>query len=158
MTLNDNDDSGGRRTTRALLERFYAAEARYIAAGGPGKADFSEMAACLDPDVVMHQAEGLPYGGTWRGPEGIEGFMAAMSEAWDSLEFMEQRYVVDGDRVAVFNLGRLRARATGRVLDTAVMQLITFGNGLITEIRPFYLDTIAVAEALGVRRTPAETA
>ncbi|MEU9837088.1 hypothetical protein AB0D67_36590 [Streptosporangium sp. NPDC048047] len=49
-------------------------------------------------------------------------------------------------------------RATGRVLDTAVMRLITFGNGLITEIRPFYLDTIAVAEALGVRGTPVETA
>lgn len=133
----------------AVLEKFYAAEAVYIAAGGPGKASFDELAACLDPDVVMYQAPGLPYGGTWRGPRGIEEFMAAMSAAWQSLEFMEQRFVVDRDSVAVFNRGRLQARATGRILDTAVMQLITVKHGLITEIHPFYWDTIAVAEALG---------
>ncbi|MGA4543370.1 hypothetical protein ACPA54_25605 [Uniformispora flossi] len=40
----------------AVLEKFYAAEADYIAAGGPGKASFDELAACLDPDVVMYHA------------------------------------------------------------------------------------------------------
>ncbi|MGR6999076.1 hypothetical protein ACU686_14535 [Yinghuangia aomiensis] len=57
----------------AVLEKFYAAEADYIAAGGLGKAGFDELAACLDPDVVMYQAPGLPYGGTWRGPRGHRG-------------------------------------------------------------------------------------
>lgn len=136
----------------AVLEKFYAAEADYIAAGGPGKASFDELAACLDPDVVMYQAPGLPYGGTWRGPRGIEEFMAAMSEAWQSLEFVGQKFVVEGDSVAVFNRGRLQARATGRILDTAIMQLITVERGLITEIHPFSWDTIAVAEALGVKQ------
>ncbi|MGA4543369.1 nuclear transport factor 2 family protein [Uniformispora flossi] len=78
--------------------------------------------------------------------------MAAMSEAWQSLEFVEQKFVVDGDSVAVFNRGRLQARATGRILDTAVIQLITVERGLITEIHPFSWDTIAVAEALGVKQ------
>ncbi|WP_244305588.1 nuclear transport factor 2 family protein [Kitasatospora cheerisanensis] len=132
----------------AVLQKFYAAEAAYIAAGGLGKASFDGLAACLAPEVVMYQAPGLPYGGTWRGPRGIEEFMAAMSEAWQSLDFLEQRFVLDGDVVVVMNRGRLRARATGRVLDTSVMQLITVKDGLITEIHPFYWDTIAVAEAL----------
>lgn len=132
----------------AVLQEFYAAEAAYIAAGGMGKASFDGLAGCLDPEVVMFQAPGLPYGGTWRGPRGIEEFMAAMSEAWQSLEFLEQRFVVDGDVVVVLNRGRLQARATGRILDTSVMQLITVKDGLITEIHPFYWDTIAVAEAL----------
>ncbi|MFJ8739750.1 nuclear transport factor 2 family protein [Embleya sp. NPDC127516] len=44
--------------------------------------------------------------------------------------------------------GVLTARATGRVLDTWVMQMITIRNGLITEIRPFYWDTKAVDAAL----------
>src|SRR3954451_6864928 len=74
----------------AVLQKFYAAEAAYIAAGGIGKASFDGLAGCLDPEVVMYQAPGLPYGGTWRGPRGIEEFMAAMSEAWQSLEFLEQ--------------------------------------------------------------------
>ncbi|MEW2128526.1 nuclear transport factor 2 family protein [Streptomyces sp. NPDC007259] len=135
----------------AVLQEFYAAEAAYIAAGGMGKASFDGLARCLDPEVVMHQAPGLPYGGTWRGPRGIEDFMAAMSEAWQSLEFLEQRFVVDGDVVVVLNRGRLQARATGRILDTSVMQLITVKDGLITEIHPFYWDTLAVAKALHPR-------
>ncbi|MGW3769843.1 hypothetical protein [Actinomadura verrucosospora] len=39
------------------LKDFFAAEAAYVTAGGPGKADFSGMAAHLHPDVVMYQAE-----------------------------------------------------------------------------------------------------
>ncbi|MCX4451254.1 hypothetical protein ACIOEZ_17235 [Streptomyces sp. NPDC087866] len=74
-----------------------------------------------------------------------------MSEAWQSLEFLEQRFVVDGDVVVVLNRGRLQARATGRILDTSVMQLITVKDGLITEIHPFYWDTLAVAKALHPR-------
>ncbi|WP_214415449.1 nuclear transport factor 2 family protein [Sphaerisporangium fuscum] len=140
-----NDES---RRSLEVLERFYRAEAVYIGAGGPGKADFGVMAECLDPEVVMYQADSLPYGGTWHGPSGIEGFMAGMSEAWESLEFLEQRYVVDGGSVVVWNRGLLRARATGRELETEVMQLMTIKDGRIAEIRPFYLDTAAVLAAL----------
>ncbi|WP_331771132.1 nuclear transport factor 2 family protein (plasmid) [Embleya sp. NBC_00888] len=133
----------------AVLETFFAAEAAYVAAGGrPGGASFAELAACLDPDVVMYQSPGLPYGGPRHGPSGIEDFMAAMSEAWQDMEFLEQRFAVDGDSVAILNHGLLTARATGRVLDTWVMQMITIRNGLIIEIRPFYWDTKAVDAAL----------
>jgi ketosteroid isomerase-like protein len=131
------------------LERFYAAEADYLAAGGPGKADFSGMAAHLAPDVVMYQAESLPYGGTWRGHDGMERFMAAMSEAWTGLTFLERRYAVDGETVAVHNRGVLTSRATGRELETSVLQWITVRDGLVHEFRPFYLDTAAVLDALG---------
>lgn len=144
-------DGRGALDALAVLKDFYAAEAAYIAAGGMGRASFDGLAACLDPEVVMYQAPGLPYGGTWRGPRGIEAFMAAMSETWQSLEFLEQRFVVDGDVVVVLNRGRLRARATGRVLDTSVMQMITVRDGLITEMHPFYWDTLAVADALRPR-------
>ena len=45
----------------------------------------------LDADVVMHQAPALPYGGSWHGHRGIEDFMAAMSRAWTSLEFLDRQ-------------------------------------------------------------------
>ncbi|MGI5418546.1 nuclear transport factor 2 family protein [Actinomadura luteofluorescens] len=130
------------------LERFYAAEADYLAAGGPGKGDFSVMAAHLAPDVVMYQAPSLPYGGTWRGHDGMERFMAVMSELWSELTFREQHYAVDGETVAVRNDCVFRARATGREVDTSVLQWITVRDGLVSEFRPFYLDTSAVLEAL----------
>lgn len=131
------------------LKDFFAAEADYVTAGGPGKADFAGMAAHLDPGVVMYQAESLPYGGAWVGHAGMERFMAAMSEAWTSLEFLEQRFAVHDNTVAVYNRGILRARATGQALETAVTQWFTLDNARITQIRPFYLDTAAVLRALG---------
>ena len=140
--------SGATSTTLTVLEKFFAAEAAYIEAGGPGRAAFDEVAVYLDPDVVMHQAPALPYGGSWHGHRGIEDFMAAMSRAWTSLEFLDRKFVVEGESVVVVNRGRLRARATGRTLDTSVMQLITVKDGLITEIQPFYWDTAAVLDAL----------
>ncbi|WP_225830087.1 nuclear transport factor 2 family protein [Streptomyces sp. NK08204] len=138
-----------RESVLATLERFFAAEAAYLAAGGPGHARFDEMAACLTPDVVLYQAESLPYGGVYRGPAGVERFMAEMSRYWSSLEFLEQRFVVDADSAVVFNHGMLTARDSGRQLETSVMQLITVRGDRISEFRPFYWDSLAVARTLG---------
>jgi hypothetical protein len=74
------------------MESFYAAEAAYVAAGGDGTADYGEVAAYLDPGVVLHQAPGLPFTGegTWRGHAGMERFLAAFGATWSSVEFLEQ--------------------------------------------------------------------
>ncbi|MET9323007.1 nuclear transport factor 2 family protein [Streptomyces sp. NPDC003038] len=131
-----------------VLTRFYAAESAYVAAGGPGRAPFGELAACLDPEVVLHQAPGLPYAGDWRGPDGIERFMAVMGEVWQSVEFLDQRRIIDGQDVVVTSRVRFVARASGRALDTTIVQLMTVRDGRIREIRPFYWDPAAVSAVL----------
>ncbi|MFD8705570.1 nuclear transport factor 2 family protein [Kitasatospora sp. NPDC059648] len=135
-------------STTETLERFYAAEAAYVEAGGPGAASFDEVAACLAPDVTLHQAPGLPYSGVWQGPEGIERFLAVMGEAWRTMEFLDQRCFVDGQDVVVTNHVRFVARATGRELHTRIVQEMTVRDGRIAEIRPFYWDPAAVTAAL----------
>lgn len=72
-----------------MLEGTYAAEAEYLAADGPGTASFGIVAPFFAPDAVLHQAEALPYGGTWRGHEGMERFFLAMSEPWAFLDMVE---------------------------------------------------------------------
>ncbi|MFE3225541.1 nuclear transport factor 2 family protein [Nocardia sp. NPDC059228] len=126
------------------LRAFYAAEAAYLTEG----AEFEEMARHLAPDVVMHQAASLPYGGQWTGHEGIREFLAAMGDSWDGLWFDEQHFLSEGERVVAYSRGRLRARRTGRVLETSLLQWISFQDGLITEFRPYYHDTSAVLAAL----------
>jgi ketosteroid isomerase-like protein len=135
-------------STTELLERFYDAEAHYVAAGGPGRAAFDSIARCLDPDVTLHQAPGLPYSGVWQGPEGIERFMAVMGEMWERMEFLEQRRFVDGQQVVITNRVRLTARRTGRELDTRIVQEMTVRDGRIREIRPYYWDPAAVCAVL----------
>ena len=77
----------GPASPRDVIERFYAAEAAYMAAGG-GDADasFADMAATLDPDVVLHQSPDLPWGGEFHGHAGYEDWARRMSRAFDRLE------------------------------------------------------------------------
>ncbi|WP_280444835.1 hypothetical protein [Nocardia brasiliensis] len=63
---------------RLVLERMYAAEAEYFAAGGPGTASFSTLEPFFAADVVLRQADSLPYGGIRRGHAGLDQFFRAM--------------------------------------------------------------------------------
>lgn len=129
----------------AILKDFYAAEAAYVG----GVAGIDAMLAYLAPDVLMAQAGVLPYGGEWTGRDGFAGFLEAFGKAWSALEFIEQRFVSDGDTVAVYSRGRLTSRDTGRTLETELVQWITFRDGMIAAFRPFYLDTAGVLDVLG---------
>ncbi|WP_073480361.1 nuclear transport factor 2 family protein [Streptoalloteichus hindustanus] len=131
----------------AVLDGFYEAERAYFAAGGPGVADFADVARFLAPDVVLYSAPGLPYGGVWRGHEGMERFLAAMAGCWESVEFLDRTHVAEGDRVAVFLRVVFRAR-NGRELETTLLQMNTVRNGLVTEFRPYYWDPAAVADVV----------
>jgi ketosteroid isomerase-like protein len=130
-----------------VLQAMYAAEADYLAAGGPGEASFEMLAPFFAPDVTLHQAETLPYGGTWRGHEGMERFFLAMSEAWESFDMVEQEFLATGATVVVLTQVRARARATGRELEFPILQTLLVEDGRIAEVRPFYWDTAAIARA-----------
>jgi uncharacterized protein len=135
-----------RRTdTTAVLKGMYAAEAEYLAAGGPGKASFEYLVPFFASDVVLHQAEGLPYGGTWRGHGGMERFFLAMSQAWEAFDMRDQTFLATGETAVVLTQVHARARATGRELDFPVLQTIDVRDGQVTEIRPFYWDTAEIA-------------
>ncbi|MCP2335425.1 nuclear transport factor 2 family protein [Actinomadura rupiterrae] len=134
-----------------VMEGFYEAEAAYVAGGGYGRASFVSVAAYLDPDVVLYQAPGMPFSGTgeWRGHEGMERFMAAFGGTWESMEFLDQEHWGDGDTVVVSNRVRFRAKATGREVETRIVQLIKVRDGMMLECRPFYWDPAAIAAACG---------
>jgi ketosteroid isomerase-like protein len=131
----------------AVLRGMYVAEQAYLDAGGPGSASFETLAPFFAPDVVLHQAEALPYGGTWRGHAGMERFFVAMSAAWESFEMLGQEFHPAGDVVTVRTEVRATARATGRKLEFPILQTVRVAEGRITEVWPFYWDTAAIAEA-----------
>lgn len=131
----------------SVLQGMYAAEQRYLDAGGPGRASFETLAPFFAPDVVLHQADALPYGGTWRGHVGMERFFVAMSTAWESFAMLEQELHPAGDVVTVRTQVRARARATGRELEFPILQTVRVAEGRIAEVWPFYWDTAAIADA-----------
>lgn len=138
-------------TELSVLQGMYAAETEYLAAGGPGIADFAPLEPFFSPDVVLYQAAGLPYGGIWRGHEGMERFFLAMSQMWATFEMVEQHFLATTSPLVVLTHVHARARTTGRELDFSILQTITVEHGRITEVRPFYWDTAAIANACAPR-------
>lgn len=126
---------------------MYAAESEYLAAGGPGVANFDTLAPYFARDVVLHQAEALPYGGIWRGHDGMEQFFVAMAETWQAFEMVDQQFLSTSGIAVVLTQVHARARATGQELDFAILQTIRVVDGRISEVRPFYWDTAAIAAA-----------
>jgi ketosteroid isomerase-like protein len=141
MTMSSTTDSV------TVLTGMYAAEAEYLAAGGPGGASFELLAPFFASDVELRQADALPYGGTWRGHEGMTRFFLTMGQVWETFDMVEQEFLATGETAVVLTQVRARARATGRELSFPILQTITVKDGQITEIRPFYWDTQAVADA-----------
>ncbi|MFF7419180.1 nuclear transport factor 2 family protein [Streptomyces smyrnaeus] len=131
----------------AVLTGMYAAEVEYLAAGGPGTASFAPLAPFFAPDVVLHQAAGLPYGGTWHGHAGMERFFLEMSRVWESFDITDQEFLATGATMVVLSRIHARARATGREVVFPILQTINVRDGRIAEVRPFYWDTAAIAAA-----------
>ncbi|PXX66642.1 hypothetical protein DFR70_103391 [Nocardia tenerifensis] len=133
----------------AVLTGMYAAEGEYLAAGGPGSASFDLLAPFFAPDVVLHQAAGLPYGGTWHGHDGMEQFFLAMARTWSAFDLLEQRFLATGETAVVHTRVHARSRATGNELTFPILQTITITDDRISEVHPFYWDTAAIAAACG---------
>jgi ketosteroid isomerase-like protein len=133
---------------KVLLDRFYDAEVRYMNAGGAAAgADFSEVAACLHPDVVFRHGPSVPYPGDWQGVDGVARLFEAMSETWSYLDFQEVNYFYNATGVAIKLKGVLRSRATGKSVAGEAGQFVIVTDGLIKDWTTFFLDPVGLSEA-----------
>ena len=134
---------------RAVIKRFYAAEAAYMdAGGGDAGASFADMAATLDPDVVLHQSPDLPWGGEFHGHAGYEDWARQMSRSFDRLAVEETRFFTDGDTAVIICRLVTRARQSGETLDLPMIQLVRVRDDRIVEFRPYYWNVPAYRETV----------
>ena len=114
-----------------------------------GKGDFAAFMALLDPNIVIYEADSLPYGGTHRGLAGVGALFKKLNEFVERFHAKPQQFFVSGDDVAALIRVTGKARSTGESIDMAVMEVWTLENGLATSIRPFYWDTAEFARSTG---------
>ena len=134
--------------TSTVLKGMYAAEGQYLAAGGSGHASFAELLApFFAEDIVLYQADALPYGGIWGGHEGMQRFLLAMSQTWEIFDMVDQQFLATGSTAVVLTQVHAQARVTGRELDFPILQTLVVRAGRIAEVRPFYWDTTVIAQA-----------
>lgn len=131
--------------SRQALQRFYEAEARYMPAEHP---DFAPVAATLHPDCLICEPASLPYGGEWRGRDGVERWIRLFRLTWSSLDVRDSEIFGEGETLFSRSHVYAKARTTDKVADWYLLQLFTFKTGLVLELRPFHWDTAALLRSL----------
>jgi len=115
--------------------------------------DPAAVFAQLHPDVEFHQTELLPWGGHYRGHDGVREFFARLLGAIDSAVTVE-RFIDAGDHVAVVGRTRGHTRNGGVPFDVAIVHVWTVRDARISRFEA-YIDTPAMLAALAPADPPA---
>jgi ketosteroid isomerase-like protein len=101
----------------------------------------------LHPDFRIQQPSSLPHGGWHRGPEGMIEMAAQFGRSWDRT-ISDSRLLNCGDSVVQVTTQTWTAKATGKSETVDVVELFSFTDGLISEIRVFQQDTALLLATL----------
>jgi hypothetical protein len=106
-----------------------------------------EACAVLHEDLIIRVPAGLPYSGDYHGPDGFLEDMARIIELYEPKP-LRVDYLTASNPVVLKILGRFTARASGRTLDTDIVELFTVRDGKIAELDIYYKDPAAVTALL----------
>lgn len=119
----------------------------FLAAMGAG--DYATLGTMLAPGFVVHEAQGLPYAGSFHGLDGWKDLAGRVRRTWSGLRVIPLE-IHDAGEVIVLRLHLTgRGRETGIELDTTVLELWRLQDGKLLEILPYYWDTLHAAMAAG---------
>jgi ketosteroid isomerase-like protein len=107
----------------------------------------------LHPQVRIEQPASLPHGGWHEGRAGMAEMGATFARHWDRT-IADPRVFGCGERVVQVTTQTWTAKATGRSTTVDVVELFSFADGRIAEIRVFQQDTHALLETLHPPATP----
>src|SRR4051812_36596882 len=87
----------------------------------------------LDPAVVIHEAESLPYGGVFHGRDGFREIMDRIGGMMDfeigSLDILDAGGVAVAKVTATFT-----SRSSGEAITMEVVEIYTVRDGLIVDL------------------------
>jgi hypothetical protein len=104
------------------------------------------------PKLRIVQPDSLPHGGVHEGHDGVRAMGATFAQFWTRTLSTPQRSACD-DRVLQVTTQTWTAKATGRSASVEVIELFSFADGLIEEIRVFQHDTHRLMATLDPLRT-----
>ena len=121
------------------------------------RGDLDGALAMMDEDIVWHQAQGLPHGGTYNGLATVrENVFDPLDESWwEDFDATPEEIVGLGDDVVVLGRYTARAKETGKPLDVPFCHVWRFRDGKAVRFHQF-VDTHGWREALTVPGTVKE--
>jgi uncharacterized protein len=147
MRQSINSDEKGEFMSQQNLENvrrlFEAVEER----------DIGGVLAAYAPEIVIRDAESLPYGGVHSGLEGAKQHVEGAAQTWNHLQPPAERkmdavFLDAEDYVIVLWQLKGLAASSGKKLDSPVVSVYKMRDGKIVESQMFYADTVAIGQFL----------
>jgi uncharacterized protein len=112
--------------------------------------DLDGALAMMDEDIVWHQAQGLPHGGTYHGLAAVRAnvFDPIDESWWVSFKAEPEEVLGLGDDVVVLGRYTATAKETGHPLDVPFVHVWRFRDGRAVRFHQF-TDTYGWRDALG---------
>ncbi len=120
-----------------------------VADSSVARKGMEETLALLDPDFVCPAAFSIPHGGVWRGHEGFVKMGETFREAWIHHGSSHEFFDLGDGRILIIIEPTFESKATGETITHKMIEIVTFRDGKITEIVPYYWDTVPLVEAGG---------
>lgn len=95
---------------------------------------------------TMDPLPALPGAGDRKSRDEVGEYLSGVLVDWDLVHFTPQKFVVDGDSVAVFGRCAYRNKATGKVADFRIAHLWEMNGGRIARLVEIF-DTATAARA-----------
>jgi ketosteroid isomerase-like protein len=128
-----------------IVERNIAATQNLFAAFGAK--DIPAILTFLDPEIVIefYGPAIIPYAGTYRGIGEARRFFTTVLSSVDINQFDAEEIFGTGDKVVVTGHLNLRARSTGRLIDSDFAHVIALRDGRWLRFRDFMNTAVAMA-------------
>lgn len=99
------------------------------------------------PDIRIQQPASLPHGGWHTGHNGVATMGTTFARFWER-SIGDPRILGCGDQVVQLTTQTWTAKTTGRSATVDVVELFSFADELVAEIRVFQQDTHLLLETL----------
>ena len=119
-----------------------------------GRGDVAAVLGAMADDVEWHEAEGMPYGGVYRGGQAVaENVFGPVMRDIPNFAVSPEELIGSGDTVAAVVRYTGTGQATGKQLDLPVVHVWDVRDGKIACFRQFidtamYLEVVPAPEAI----------
>jgi len=110
--------------------------------------DIPGLLQSFDENIEWTEAEGFPYGGTYRGANDIvENVFMKLGGEWEGFSAVPNEFLDAGDNIVALGNYSGKYNATGKSMKAPFAHVWTLENGKIIKFVQ-YTDTLKVSEAL----------